>query len=81
MHPFKGQGTGNPLATDLAHFANHSEDHRRQRPVGAWMIMLARTVFERRTPEGGYIHRNGPVAFMAVDLPARQSFNLLLPQA
>ena len=81
MYPFESQGAGYSLTTDLAHFANHPEDHRWQRPVGAGMVMFARTVFERWTPEGGYIHRNGSIAFMVMDSPARQSFNLLLPQA
>ena len=67
------------LTTDLTHFLDHAENHRRKRPVGSRMVVLARAVSQCRTPEGGHIHRDGSIAFVAMHLPAGQSFNLLLP--
>jgi hypothetical protein len=81
VHSLKGQRTGQALLADLTHFANDAENHRRKSPVGGWMVVLARAVLQSRTPESRDIHRNGPVAFVDVHLPAGQTFDVRLPQA
>jgi hypothetical protein len=80
MHPFECQWTGQALTTDVTHLSDHTENHRWQGSVGSWMVVFARAIPQCRTPEGSHIHRNGPVTFMAMHLPAGQPFDLLLPQ-
>jgi len=70
MQPFESQGAGQALTAEVTHLTDHAKDHRRQRPVSAGVVVLARTAFEGRTPEGSHIHRDGVIAFMAVNLPA-----------
>lgn len=81
VHPLEGQWTGQMLTADLPDFSDHTENHRRQRSAGSRVVILARAMAQGRTPEGGHIHRDGPVAFVAMNLPAGQPFDLLLPQA
>jgi hypothetical protein len=80
MRPFEGQWTGQALSTDLTHFTDHAKDHRWKRPVGARVVVFAGAIRQSWTPEGCHIHRDSPVAFMPVNLPTGQPFDLFLPQ-
>lgn len=79
MYPLKSQRTGQALTTDLTDYANHAEDHRRQRTVGSRVAVLARTFLQRRSLKRGHIHHDRAIPFMAMHAPARQPLNLLLP--
>src|SRR5512137_2427383 len=80
MHSFESTWQGYSLPIDLANFTDNAQDDRRQGTICCRVVVLARTILQRRTPEGRNICRHEPIAFVTMFLPVRYLFDLLLPQ-
>jgi hypothetical protein len=80
MDPLKPSRAGDTLPTDFAHFADDAKDDGGQSPLSAGMIVFTWAVLQSGSPKGRRIDHNRSIAFMAMHLPVRQSFDLSLPE-